>query len=111
MADPIVYGNDICAPVSKLPDLVTEAKKRLDAEGFYAPAFGHVGDGNLHLNLIIRGRDEVPAAREAMSGIIKHAITEYDGTCTGEHGVGMTKKVRNVLAQDSADGRNISPWS
>lgn len=98
---PMLYGNDVCVPISALPELVADSQAKFKEFGIYAPILGHVGDGNFHATIIMRGLDEVPMMSKVMSGIIKKA-QELDGTCTGEHGVGMTKK--KYLRDELGDG-------
>jgi D-lactate dehydrogenase (cytochrome) len=87
----MLYGNDVCVPISRLPDLVEDCKKEFKELGIYAPIVGHVGDGNFHATIIMQSLDEVPRMSEIVGKIIYRA-QDMDGTCTGEHGVGMTKK-------------------
>ncbi|KAL7416519.1 hypothetical protein BDY24DRAFT_406069 [Mrakia frigida] len=88
---PMIYGNDICVPVSRLPDFISECKSLLYEAGVYAPFLGHVGDGNIHMNVVLRDRSELPKMHGLMKKFIWKAI-EMEGTCTGEHGVGANKK-------------------
>ncbi|KAJ3801728.1 FAD-linked oxidase-like protein [Lentinula aff. detonsa] len=85
------WSTDVCVPVSKLPELVYETKKDLASTGLIAPMAGHVGDGNFHAALLIRNEEELKIAREVVSRMVHRAIA-LDGTCTGEHGVGIGKK-------------------
>ncbi|RPD62881.1 FAD-binding domain-containing protein [Lentinus tigrinus ALCF2SS1-6] len=85
------WGTDVCVPVSRLPELVYETKKDLAAHGIMSTIIGHVGDGNFHALLLYRTPEESAIAYEAGKRIVKRAI-DLDGTCTGEHGVGLGKK-------------------
>ncbi|RPD77338.1 FAD-binding domain-containing protein [Lentinus tigrinus ALCF2SS1-7] len=85
------WGTDVCVPVSRLPELVYETKKDLAAHGIVSTIIGHVGDGNFHALLLYRTPEESAIAYEAGKRIVKRAI-DLDGTCTGEHGVGLGKK-------------------
>lgn len=98
---PMLYGNDVCVPISRLPDLVEECKAEFKERGIYAPIVGHVGDGNFHATIIMRGAHEVPAISELMGDIIRRA-QQMEGTCTGEHGVGINKK--KYLRAELGDG-------
>jgi len=55
---------------------------------------GHVGDGNFHLFILLNSKDpkEVEEARRINQRLVQRAI-RLEGTCTGEHGVGIGKKV------------------
>ncbi|GJE92112.1 FAD-linked oxidase-like protein [Phanerochaete sordida] len=81
----------LSVPVSRLPELVTTIQKDVAAAGLNAPMIGHVGDGNLHAIVIYRDEEEEKAARSLVASMVKHAL-DLDGTCTGEHGVGLGKK-------------------
>ncbi|KIM54904.1 hypothetical protein SCLCIDRAFT_1221517 [Scleroderma citrinum Foug A] len=82
---------DVCVPVSKLPDLIHAAKRDFEELGLVAPIAGHVGDGNFHALVLYRDESELELVREAVSRINRKAI-ELEGTCTGEHGVGIGKR-------------------
>ncbi|KAF9464057.1 FAD-linked oxidase-like protein [Collybia nuda] len=85
------WSTDVCVPVSRLPELVYETKKDLAENGITSTVVGHVGDGNFHALLLFRTDEELEVAREAVHRMVKRAIA-LDGTCTGEHGVGLGKK-------------------
>jgi len=71
-----------------------------------APLFGHVGDGNFHAVLLIDTNDpkEVEEAERVNHEIVRLALS-MDGTCTGEHGVGLAKKawLRRQVGENSHD--------
>ncbi|PFH45972.1 hypothetical protein AMATHDRAFT_70823 [Amanita thiersii Skay4041] len=85
------WSTDVCVPVSKLPQLVYETKKDLSEIGLVSTIVGHVGDGNFHALLLFRTEEELVIARDAVHRMVERAIA-MDGTCTGEHGVGIGKK-------------------
>ncbi|KAF8991636.1 FAD-linked oxidase-like protein [Cyathus striatus] len=85
------WSTDVCVPVSNLPDLIYATKKDLSEIGLVSTIVGHVGDGNFHAFLMFRNDEELEKAREAVHRMVERAI-ELDGTCTGEHGVGIGKK-------------------
>ncbi|KAG2346565.1 hypothetical protein BDR05DRAFT_959494 [Suillus weaverae] len=92
---------DVCVPVSRLPDLISAAKKDFEELGLVAPIAGHVGDGNFHALVLYADDVELALVREAVSRINRKAI-ELEGTCTGEHGVGTGK--RNYLLTELGEG-------
>jgi glycolate oxidase/D-lactate dehydrogenase len=55
--------------------------------------FGHIGDGNLHVNLLYdkKSREEEERAEKAVDEVFELAL-RYNGSITGEHGVGLTKR-------------------
>jgi len=85
------WSTDVCVPVSRLPDLVYETKKDLEESGLVSTIVGHVGDGNFHSLILFKTDEELEAVRGAVHRMVKRAI-RLDGTCTGEHAVGVGKK-------------------
>jgi D-lactate dehydrogenase (cytochrome) len=85
-------ATDVCVPISRLADCVTETQRDIAANGLVAPILGHVGDGNFHLTLLVdlADTDEVKAAKMLCERLVERALA-MDGTCTGEHGVGQGK--------------------
>jgi D-lactate dehydrogenase (cytochrome) len=84
------FATDACVPISNLAACIMETKADLDASGLLAPIVGHVGDGNFHLSMLVSDADELQRAKELNDRLVRRAIA-YDGTCTGEHGVGYGK--------------------
>jgi len=87
-----VIATDVCVPLSRLAECVTETQREIGAHGLVAPIMGHVGDGNFHLTLLVDMADaaEVKAAKILCERLVERALA-MDGTCTGEHGVGQGK--------------------
>ncbi|KAH7341556.1 FAD-linked oxidase-like protein [Rhizoctonia solani] len=85
------WTTDVAVPVSRLPELVLETKKDLTSSNLKSTIVGHVGDGNFHAIMIIRNDEELEAVRDAVHRLVHRALA-LDGTCTGEHGVGLGKK-------------------
>ncbi|KAG5636498.1 hypothetical protein H0H81_007832 [Sphagnurus paluster] len=85
------WTTDVCVPVSRLPQLVFETKKDLADSGIQSTIVGHVGDGNFHALILFRDDSELQAVSDAVHRLVHRAIG-LDGTCTGEHGVGVGKK-------------------
>jgi D-lactate dehydrogenase (cytochrome) len=85
-------ATDVCVPISRLADCVTQTQRDIAANGLVAPILGHVGDGNFHLTLLVdmADSDEVKAAKMLCERLVERALA-MDGTCTGEHGVGQGK--------------------
>ena len=85
-------ATDVCVPISRLAECVTESKKDIEAEGLLATVVGHVGDGNFHvLVLVDEDNDEEVARAEGFVERLNWRAIEMEGTCTGEHGVGQGK--------------------
>ncbi|KAL5529461.1 hypothetical protein ACEPAG_5446 [Sanghuangporus baumii] len=85
------WTTDVCVPVSKLPQLVQETKEDIHESGLKAGVIGHVGDGNFHALILFHNDEELQKVSECVHRLVHRAIA-LDGTCTGEHGVGVGKK-------------------
>ena len=85
-------ASDVCVPISRLAECVTETQRDVDESRLVAPVVGHVGDGNFHLSLMVdlADDDEVERAKALLERLVERALA-MDGTCTGEHGVGQGK--------------------
>jgi D-lactate dehydrogenase (cytochrome) len=85
-------ATDVCVPISRLAECVTETQRDVAENGLVAPVLGHVGDGNFHLTLLVDmdDADEVRRAKGLLERLAGRALA-MDGTCTGEHGVGQGK--------------------
>ena len=87
-----IWATDVCVPISRLAQCIAETKKDIDESGLLAPLVGHVGDGNFHLVLYIDPDDPEQNARaEALNERMVMRAIAMDGTCTGEHGIGIGK--------------------
>ncbi|KAG8764473.1 hypothetical protein FRC15_007607, partial [Serendipita sp. 397] len=98
--DSEVWSTDVCVPVSNLPKLVRQVQEDAATMNVICPIVGHVGDGNFHAALIYRSKSEFKKVQELSKRIVERALT-LDGTCTGEHGVGVGK--RHYLAKELGD--------
>jgi len=98
------WTTDVCVPVSKLPQLVYETKEDLAKSGLKSTIVGHVGDGNFHGLILFRDDAELQSVSEAVHRLIHRAIA-MDGTCTGEHGVGIgkTEYLVEELGEDTVE--------
>lgn len=87
------YTTDVCVPISLLPDMITSAKEDLDSSNLFYSIVGHVGDGNFHccINLDPDSEDEMNRLHSFNDRLIRRALAA-NGTCTGEHGVGLGKR-------------------
>jgi D-lactate dehydrogenase (cytochrome) len=81
---------DVVVPIGKIPALVAELPK-LEAEySFDIYAFGHAGDGNIHLNITAQTRDNMNQVEMGVKAILTRVI-QMGGTISGEHGIGKAK--------------------
>ncbi|KAK6318371.1 hypothetical protein J4Q44_G00116620 [Coregonus suidteri] len=87
------YSTDVCVPLSRLPQIIVETKEDLMLNRLTGPIAGHVGDGNFHCIMVMDPNDqgEVTRVHEFTERLARRALA-MDGTCTGEHGVGLGKR-------------------
>ena len=92
-------ATDVCVPISRLAECVTELQRDLAESRLVAPIVGHVGDGNFHMSLLIDldDADQLKRAKAFLERLVDRALA-MDGTCTGEHGVGQGK-MKYLLAE------------
>ncbi|MCP4318317.1 MAG: FAD-binding protein [Hyphomicrobiales bacterium] len=90
-------ATDVCVPISRLGECISETQKDAAEAGLLAPVVGHVGDGNFHSSLMINRNDpkEVASAEAFIARLNQRALS-MEGTCTGEHGIGQGKKTALV---------------
>jgi D-lactate dehydrogenase (cytochrome) len=96
------WPTDVCVPIGRLAECINQTKKDLESASIPAPILGHVGDGNFHVIFVIdpgnpREQHEANALNERL---IARALS-MDGTCTGEHGIGLGKM--NWLVRELGD--------
>lgn len=86
------WATDVCVPISRLAECISETKKDLANSTMVAPLVGHVGDGNFHLVYLVDPDkpEEIAEATRLNDRMVLRALA-MDGTCTGEHGVGYGK--------------------
>jgi glycolate oxidase len=87
-------NEDIAVPRGRLVDLMAFAAGLQKKSGFPIACFGHAGDGNIHVNIMV-GNPEDPAvqrrSRAALDALFSQVLA-WGGAITGEHGVGLAKK-------------------
>ena len=99
-------STDVCVPISRLAECVSETME--DVKSYIAPVplLGHIGDGNFHLMFLVDPKkpEETELAKSFNKRLIERAL-RLEGTCTGEHGIGMGKmgSMRMELGEDVID--------
>ena len=85
-------STDVCVPISRLAECVAETQEDIAQHKLYAPIVGHAGDGNFHVLVLLDENDpkEIAGAEDFVARLNERAL-RYDGTCTGEHGIGQGK--------------------
>jgi D-lactate dehydrogenase (cytochrome) len=96
-------STDVCVPISRLAECISETAQDIEAASLPIPLFGHVGDGNFHLVILIDPKKaaEIEEAKAINVRVVERALA-MEGTCTGEHGVGIGKQqyLRQELGDD-----------
>lgn len=87
-----IWTTDFAVPISRMADLINATNDDLNALGFRGrfSVLGHVGDGNCHFLLLYNQKDYA-RAKSVVDRMVERTI-QYEGTCTGEHGVGVGKR-------------------
>ncbi|KPJ60838.1 MAG: hypothetical protein AMJ46_04700 [Latescibacteria bacterium DG_63] len=89
---PTKINEDVCVPRSRLPELVgaIDALARRDRLNIYT--FGHIGDGNLHVNIMtdVRNKEEMERVDGCVESLLETTLS-LGGTISGEHGIGVAK--------------------
>jgi len=85
-------ATDVCVPISRLADSLLAVSEQLKQASFPSIIVGHVGDGNYHVGMLLDPDNEAEwqESERINQAMVRHAIA-CDGTCTGEHGVGLHK--------------------
>lgn len=85
-------NNDVVVPKARVPDLfdlVDDLKRRF---GLSIPCFGHAGDGNIHVNIMVPADDPGAVARaRAAEAALFSGVVALEGAISGEHGIGFSK--------------------
>lgn len=89
---PDKISEDVVVPRSRLAELVSFLEKLGEENGLKIPSFGHAGDGNIHVNIMLNKEnpEEVKKSHHAVRELFLKVL-EMGGTITGEHGIGITK--------------------
>jgi D-lactate dehydrogenase (cytochrome) len=86
------FATDVCVPISRMSDCIEETQADLVASQLFGPIIGHVGDGNFHVVFSVDPEDHqmVERMEQFHTRLVERALA-MEGTCTGEHGIGMGK--------------------
>lgn len=89
----IGWATDVCVPMTRLAECILETQKDLETASVPATILGHVGDGNFHVifSLDPNARQEMIEVERINAKLVERALA-MDGTCTGEHGIGIGKQ-------------------
>lgn len=100
------YVTDVCVPISQLAACIEKTRLVLDRSELKSTMLGHVGDGNFHVVFPLEpgNENELEEAQQISDQIVEIAL-EMDGTCTGEHGIGVGK--RDALVKEHGKGVDV----
>lgn len=100
---PLKINEDVVVPVGRLSELVDAIDALGHEFGIPLVAFGHAGNGNLHVNLMVHpdDADEMQRARACRQKLIE-AVLRLNGSLSGEHGIGSEKRQFVALEMDAA---------
>jgi len=88
-----IYSTDVCVPISKLSDCITETIEDMEKNELIGPIVSHAGDGNFHVALLIDKKSDLELKKlDSFLIRISERAIRMSGTCTGEHGVGQGKR-------------------
>ncbi|KQO80277.1 FAD-linked oxidase C-terminal domain-containing protein [Rhizobium sp. Leaf262] len=101
-----VLSTDVCVPISRFAECVTETQQDILDNAMLAPIVGHAGDGNFHVLALFDGKDAKSVAdTEAFVARLNRRAIAMDGTCTGEHGIGQGKM--SFLAEEAGNALDL----
>ncbi|MEW6571020.1 MAG: FAD-linked oxidase C-terminal domain-containing protein [Nitrospirota bacterium] len=90
---PTKINEDIVVPRSNLTEMLKRLRKISEESGIKIVNFGHAGDGNIHVNIMVDRTDREKYKKgSSLVGLIFQETLALGGTISGEHGVGLTKK-------------------
>ena len=86
------FNHDVVVPKARIPALVALVGRIADEHRLRIPCFGHAGDGNIHVNIMVdpTDADEIRRAHEA-ERLLFEGVVAMEGSISGEHGIGFSK--------------------
>jgi glycolate oxidase len=92
MITPIKFNHDVVVPKARVPELFALVDRLKREFALTIPCFGHVGDGNIHVNIMVRAGDEDEARRAHVAErALFEGVVALEGSISGEHGIGFVK--------------------
>ncbi|MBV9491277.1 MAG: FAD-binding protein [Verrucomicrobia bacterium] len=100
------WATDVCVPISRLAECIVQTERDIAASFLMAPILGHVGDGNFHLVIVLDPNEPKELAEaQRLNERLVHRALSLDGTCSGEHGIGLGKL--DFLAAEHGEALNL----
>jgi glycolate oxidase len=100
-------NEDIVVPPSELPAVVQAIAELGERSGLPIVQFGHIGDGNLHPNILYDPSREDPKEVEALAHAIARLALQHRGVLSGEHGIGLSKR---AFLSEALDSQTLSAF-
>ena len=99
-------STDVCVPISRLAECIVATTQDIEKASMPIPLFGHVGDGNFHCVILVDPNSpaDVDEAKAFNVRVVKRALA-MEGTCTGEHGIGIGKQ--SYLAEELGEAVDL----
>lgn len=89
---PLKFNHDVVVPKGRIPELFALVRRIKEDYRLRIPLFGHAGDGNIHVNIMVDPNDaaEIARAHEA-EPVLFRGVVAMEGSISGEHGIGFSK--------------------
>jgi len=92
MVSSLKFNHDVVVPKGRIPDLFLLVRRIKAAYDLRIPCFGHAGDGNIHVNIMVDAADEAAIARaHEAERVLFEGVVALEGSISGEHGIGFAK--------------------
>jgi glycolate oxidase len=92
MVASLKYNHDVVVPKGRIPELFALVARIKEEYRLRIPCFGHAGDGNIHVNLMVDADDAEEIARAHVAeNVLFAGVVALEGSISGEHGIGFSK--------------------
>jgi glycolate oxidase len=86
------FNHDVVVPKARIPELFALVNGIRSEFRLRIPLFGHAGDGNIHVNIMVDAQDHAAIARARQAErVLFEGVVKLEGSITGEHGIGFSK--------------------
>jgi glycolate oxidase len=92
MITPLKFNHDVVVPKGRIPELFALVRRIKEQYRLRIPCFGHAGDGNIHVNIMVQPDDQAEIARaHEAERVLFEGVVALEGSISGEHGIGFAK--------------------
>jgi glycolate oxidase len=92
MVASLKFNHDVVVPKGRIPDLFALVARMKSEYQLRIPCFGHAGDGNIHVNIMVDANDAAEIRRAHVAeGVLFAGVIALEGSISGEHGIGFSK--------------------